>query len=77
VAGDLDSVETVADPVFGIAVPVSVPHVPEAVLRPRETWEDAGAYDAQARKLARMFQENFEKYADGVSDQVRAAGPTV
>jgi phosphoenolpyruvate carboxykinase (ATP) len=74
-AGQLENVETEPDPVFGVEVPTSVPNVPSAVLRPRDTWDDPEAYDRQARKLADMFRENFEKFADGVSDEVKAAGP--
>ncbi len=73
--GELDGVETREDPVFGLSVPARVEGVPEALLRPRETWQDAAAYDGRAAKLARMFGENFRKYADGVSEEVRAAGP--
>lgn len=74
-AGKLDAVETVEDPVFGLHIPVSVPGVPDEVLRPRETWADVAAYDAQARKLADMFRENFEKFAATVPEAVREAGP--
>jgi phosphoenolpyruvate carboxykinase (ATP) len=74
-AGELDGVDTVADPVFGMAVPVSVPDVPSEVLQPRGTWADPAAYDAQARELADMFRRNFEKYASGVAQEVRDAGP--
>ena len=74
-AGDLDHVETQTDPVFGLHVPVSVPGVPSEILTPRNTWADKDAYDAQAAKLAGMFKENFEKFADQVPDGVKAAGP--
>jgi len=74
-AGDLDDVETTPDPIFGVHVPNNVPGVPDEVLQPRGTWKDVAAYDAQARKLAGMFRENFEKFADNVSQQVRDAGP--
>ena len=74
-AGDLDDVETVEDPVFGLAIPTAVPGVPSGVLRPRDTWVDAEAYDAQARKLADMFRESFKRYEDGVSEEIRRAGP--
>ncbi len=73
--GQLDGVDTVTDPVFGFEVPTVVPGVPSDVLRPRNTWADQDAYDAQAAKLAGMFRDNFAKYADGVSDEVRKAGP--
>ena len=63
------------DPIFGFEVPVSCPGVPAEVLWPRDTWADRDAYDAQARKLASMFVENFKQFEDRVSDGVRAAGP--
>ncbi len=75
-SGELDEVELATDPVFGVAVPTSVPGVPSEVLRPRDTWADRQAYDAAAAKLARMFRDNFERFADQVSDEIRAAGPT-
>ncbi len=75
-SGELDEVELATDPVFGVAVPTSVPGVPSEVLRPRDTWADRPAYDAAAAKLARMFRDNFERFADQVSDEIRAAGPT-
>ena len=65
------------DPIFGVDVPTSVPDVPSEVLRPRSTWSDPAAYDEKARELAHMFAENFEDYADGVTEAVREAGPRV
>jgi phosphoenolpyruvate carboxykinase (ATP) len=73
--GKLDEVPTEKDPVFGIEIPLECPDVPSRVLKPRDTWSDPGAYDTQATKLASMFKENFETYADGVADEVRSAGP--
>lgn len=74
-AGELDEVETVVDPVFGLEIPVSCPGVPDAILQPRNTWKDPAAYDAQASKLAGMFKENFQAYVKDVPDEVAAAGP--
>jgi phosphoenolpyruvate carboxykinase (ATP) len=77
IEGQLAGVETQPDPTFGLAVPVRVPGVPDEVLHPRETWADKVAFDRTARRLAAMFHLNFAKYADGVTDGVRAAGPKV
>jgi len=74
-AGKLDDVDTEADPVFGLHIPKHVPDVPDEVLRPRDTWQDPEAYDAQASKLARMFRDNFETFADQLPAEVREAGP--
>lgn len=73
--GELASIETVADPIFGVNVPVSCPGVPAEVLQPRNTWEDKAAYDRQAADLARRFNENFKKYEAGVSDAIKAVAP--
>jgi phosphoenolpyruvate carboxykinase (ATP) len=76
-AGELDGVETVVDPIFGVAIPRHIEGVPDEVLVPKASWQDGEAYDAQANKLAGMFAENFKKYADGVTDEIRGAGPKV
>ena len=74
-SGALKDVETKQDPIFGMAIPVSVPNVPAEVLNPRNTWTDPAAYDKQALKLAEMFTKNFEQFAGDVSAEVVAAGP--
>ena len=73
--GALDDVDTVADPNFGIEVPIHVPNVPDQVLNPRATWADKEAYDRQAAVLVDQFRKNFEKFADQASPEVIAAGP--
>jgi phosphoenolpyruvate carboxykinase (ATP) len=62
-SGALDSVHFVPDPVFGLEVPTSCPNVPSEVLQPRHTWADKDAYDAQAKKLHAMFEENYKKFS--------------
>jgi phosphoenolpyruvate carboxykinase (ATP) len=74
-AGTLDAVAYERDPVFNVDVPTSCPGVPNEVLKPRNTWSDGVAYDAQAGKLAHLFAENFKAFADGVTPDIRAAGP--
>ncbi len=74
--GDLDDVAYVTDGRFGFEVPTSCPGVPETVLHPRGTWADGSAYDATADRLARMFNDNFARYAEGVSKAVNAAAPS-
>ena len=74
-SGQLDKALYDVDPIFGVEVPRELAGVPTDVLQPRRTWSDKAAYDAQAKKLAEMFASNFQKYAEGVSPAVRAAGP--
>ena len=73
-AGDLDQAKTHTDPIFGLAIPNEIKGVPAKVLNPRETWSDTRGYDAQAKKLAGMFRENFEKFGN-VDAATKNAGP--
>ena len=75
VTRQLTETEFVRDPVFGLDVPVAVPGVPSEVLQPRGAWADAASYDAAALRLADMFKENFQKFEDQVTGEVRVAGP--
>ena len=75
IAGKLDSVATVIDPVFGLAIPKEIPDVPKEVLNPRGTWKESAAYDAQAKKLAEMFRKNFEKFGGKLGAAIQEAGP--
>jgi phosphoenolpyruvate carboxykinase (ATP) len=73
-SGKLEYSDYRTDPVFGLSVPTVVPEVPQEVLSPRGTWSDGSAYDAQAKKLAGMFRDNFRKFS-GASEAIRNAGP--
>lgn len=70
--GQLADVAYRTDPNFGLQVPTSCPDVPDAVLDPRSTWSDTGAYDAQARDLKARFEANFEQFEGHVEDGVKA-----
>jgi phosphoenolpyruvate carboxykinase (ATP) len=73
-AGELKNVKTETNPIFGLSVPIEIEGVPSKVLNPRSTWADAAAYDAQAKKLAGMFRENFDKFGS-VDAAIKNAGP--
>jgi phosphoenolpyruvate carboxykinase (ATP) len=75
--GTLSEIRAAPDPVFGIHVPESCPDVPPEILQPRNTWADKDAYDAQARKLAGMFVENFRQFEGNVGEDVMEARPRV
>jgi len=65
------------DPIFGFEIVTECPGVPPKLLLPRAAWADEAAYDLEARKLARLFRDNFKAYEMGVSAEVRFAGPAV
>lgn len=75
--GKLDVVSYEEHEVFGMAIPTDCPGVPAEVLNPRNTWADKIAYDEKAKSLAELFIKNFEKYKEGVSDEVLNAAPKI
>jgi phosphoenolpyruvate carboxykinase (ATP) len=75
--GALAKATTKRDPVFGFGVVTACPGVPAEILWPRDTWADKAAYDEAARKLARLFVDNFKQYEGGAGAEVRAAAPAV
>jgi phosphoenolpyruvate carboxykinase (ATP) len=75
--GSLADAPTETDPVFGFEVPTECPNVPDEILRPRDTWSDPDAYDAARTKLAKRFADNFKKFEEGASEEIKQAGPAV
>lgn len=74
-SGELDNVEFVREPFFGLEIPKQVPGIPSEVLNPRDAWKDKAAYDETAHKLARLFRDNFKRFADGVAPEVTNSMP--
>jgi len=73
--GQLVNAPIMTDPVFGLDVPRRCPNVPSEILIPRETWSNREDYDAQAQRLADLFDENFESYSEGATPDIAEAGP--
>ena len=73
--GQLDNVQNKKHPVFNLDMPTTCPGVAESVLDPRSTWPDAAQYDEQAKKLAKMFVDNFVTFENNVAASIKAAGP--
>jgi len=76
-SGALADAPTEIDPVFGLNVVTECPGVPSEILVPKNTWSDQASFQETSQKLAKLFSENFAQYADGVSEEIRAAGPNV
>jgi phosphoenolpyruvate carboxykinase (ATP) len=75
--GSLLNVEYYTDPVFGFQVPKTCPNVPDDVLYPAKAWHSQEQYDQKYHQLAARFIENFKKFADHTSPEVREAGPKI
>ncbi|XCC61371.1 phosphoenolpyruvate carboxykinase (ATP) [Christensenella massiliensis] len=73
--GTLENAEFKHDEVFNVDVPQSCPDVPDEIMNPRDTWEDKAAYDESAKKLAKMFADNFAKKYPNMPKHIVDAGP--
>jgi phosphoenolpyruvate carboxykinase (ATP) len=72
----LANIEFYNDGIFNLEIPVTCPGVPLEILEPRNTWSDKRKYDSSARKLARLFVKNFEKFGK-VPKEIQKAGPII
>lgn len=75
--GELETVPFVEEPFFGLMIPTEVPDVPSEILNPRNTWADAAAYDGKATALAKMFKDNFARFADRANPDILAGAPKI
>ena len=73
--GELDEVEYRHDDIFNLEIPQYCPNVPSELLNPIDTWANKEAYGAAARKLAKMFRENFAAKYPNMPEHIVNAGP--
>lgn len=76
-SGELADARTETDPIFGLNVVTEAPGISSEVLVPKNAWSDQASYEETAKKLANLFVENFKTYEEGVSDEIKAAGPKI
>jgi phosphoenolpyruvate carboxykinase (ATP) len=74
-AGVLADAPTQHDPIFGIQMVTQVAGIPAEILIPEHAWPDKEAFSATAKKLARLFVDNFKNFESGVTPAVQAAAP--
>ena len=60
-------------PGFNLKVPTEIADIDSALLNPKNTWQDAEAFDLKLQALMKSFQQNFEKFS--VADEIKNAGP--
>ena len=70
--GSVSNREFRIDEHFGFEVPLNVKGVEQTLLTPRNTWPVASDYDEQAKRLIKMFSDNFERYKKSVDQGILA-----
>ena len=75
--GSLNKAEFRTDPYFGLAVPTSVPGVEPHILNPAKTWASQAEFAETAKKLVKLFRDNFVTFEPHVDAKVKEAAPVV
>ena len=76
-SGELQDVNYIEHPIFGLMMPENCPNVPTELLDPKNTWADKDAYDRQAITLAKKFEENFKAFEDQASPEILKGTPNL
>jgi phosphoenolpyruvate carboxykinase (ATP) len=74
-SGELESTPTIRENVFGLELPTVCKNVPTEILIPENLWEDKTTYKTQLTNLAKLFNKNFEDFANGCSEAILSAAP--
>jgi phosphoenolpyruvate carboxykinase (ATP) len=72
-SGALLNAPTARLDILNLDFPTEIPGVDQQFVNPRQNWGDTAAYDAQAGKLAKLFQSNICRF--DISSAIVAAGP--
>jgi phosphoenolpyruvate carboxykinase (ATP) len=75
--GSLSKVKFRTDPYFGIEVPTAVPGIEPHILDPIKTWASKSEFAETAKKLVKLFQDNFVTFEPHVDAKVKDAAPKV
>ena len=73
--GSIEKAEFMHDDIFNVDIPKTIADCPSDILNPKDTWKDKNAYDEQAKKLAKMFKDNFDKKYPNMPSEIKNAGP--
>ena len=74
--GSILKAETKTVPYFNLSVPTALPGVATNILDPRDTYANAGEWEAKAQDLAARFAKNFVKYTGNEAGKALVkAGP--
>lgn len=74
IKGSLEDSSYETHDIFNLQYPTTCPGVPSHMLNPRNTWHDKDQYDFSAKRLARLFINNFKKF-EPISEEIVVAGP--
>lgn len=60
--GSIEKAKTAHIPLLNLTIPVSLPHVSEGILDPRDTYADKSEWEKKAKDLSARYIKYFEQY---------------
>jgi len=75
-ANNLNKIQTEADPIFGLHIPVSVEGIENNILQPQKSWANESAYLEKANNLAKSFHKQMKSFGSFYENNI-AGAPTV
>lgn len=73
--GSLNHAEYDTLPIFNLRYPTSVSGIDSRILNPKDSWRNKEEYNMYARKVAEKFTQNFERFADDASEEIKKGAP--
>ncbi len=72
-ANNLNDIQTEADPIFGLNIPLAINGVDSEMLQPQKTWKDQSAYIAKAKDLASSYHKQMKKFGSFYDENIKGA----
>lgn len=64
-------------PIFDLKYPTKIEGVDSHILNPADTWKNKEEFNSTLKKVAEMFNQNFKKYENIASANVKAGAPKI
>ena len=75
---ELNDIETEIIPFFNLAIPKKLNNISPNVIDPRKSWNTNIEWEKEAKKLAQLFINNFQKFCDNDHGKnLLASGPQI
>ena len=74
--GSINNVSYIKEEFFGLNIPTNLGEIDKKVLNPINSWENKNKYINEAKRLAKLFKDNFENYGKDVEYLIKS-GPIV
>lgn len=74
--GEVDRLNCRHDKIFNLFIPLSIAGVNPKIMDPESLWEDKNHYLNRAKKLAKLFVKNFQKFKE-IPVRIKKAGPNI